>query len=92
MILIRTPDGTISLLLSGLNAPTGIALDPHGEKLYFTEVPTPGVPGSMGGQNRVLVYDFDDGQLQVVHAGDPEPKDVTVARNGRVIGRAAVPA
>ncbi len=84
VILKRTPDGTISLLLSGLNAPTGIALDADGEKLYFTEVPTPGVPGSMGGQNKVWVYDFDEGQLQVVHAGDPEPRDVTVARNGRV--------
>ncbi len=84
VILARTPDGTVSLLLSGLNAPTGIALDPHGERLYFTEVPSPGVPGSMGGQNKVSVYNFEEGQLEIVDAGDPEPRDITVARNGRV--------
>ena len=84
VILKRSPDGTISPLLTGLSAPTGIALDRHGEKLYFTEVPTPGVAGTMGGRNKVSVYDLEEGQLQVVNAGDPEPRDIAVALNGRV--------
>jgi hypothetical protein len=84
VILKRTTDGTVSLLLRDLHAPTGIALDARGEKLYFTEVPTPGVGGSAGGMNKVSVYDLDEGELSPVNLGDPEPTDITVARNGRV--------
>ena len=84
VILKRSSDGTVSLLLKDLHAPTGIALDHRGEKLYFTEVPTPAVPGRMGGMNKVSVYDLEEEELSVVNYGDPEPTDVTVARNGRV--------
>jgi DNA-binding beta-propeller fold protein YncE len=84
VILKRSADGTVGLLLDQLNAPTGIALDHHGEKLYFTETPTPGVSGALGGQNAVWVYHLQDGQLELVDAGDPEPTDITVAPNGRV--------
>jgi DNA-binding beta-propeller fold protein YncE len=84
VILMRAADGTVSLLLKDLHAPTGIALDSHGERLYFTEVPTPGVPGGMGGQNKVSAYDFEEGTLDLVDFGDPEPTDITVARDGRV--------
>ena len=81
VILKRATDGTVSLLLKNLQAPTGIALDHGGRKLYFTEVPTPGVGGGM---NKVSVYDLEEGGLSVVALGDPEPTDITVARNGRV--------
>ena len=84
VILKRAADGAISRLLKDLHAPTGIALDSRGEKLYFTEVPTPGVSGMAGGMNKVSVYDLDSGELSVVNLGDPEPTDITVARNGRV--------
>ena len=84
VILKRTADGTVGLLLMDLHAPTGIALDPQGERLYFTEVPTPGVPGSKGGQNKVSVYDFEEGTLDLVDFGDPEPADITVAHNGHL--------
>ena len=84
VILRRTPDGTVSLLLSELASPTGIALDHRGRNLYFTEVPTPGVPGSQGGENKVWVYDLRKAKLTLVHAGDPEPTDITVAFNGAV--------
>ncbi len=84
VILKRATDGTISLVLEDLHAPTGIALDHRGEKLYFTEVPTPGVAGNAGGMNKVSVYDLDEAELWVVNMGDPEPTDIAVARNGRV--------
>ena len=29
-------------------------------------------------------YDLSSGDLTLVHAGDPEPTDITVARNGRL--------
>ena len=84
VILRRTPDGTVSLLLGDLDKPVGIALDNQDRKLYFTEVPTPGVPGSMGGGNKVNELDLETMALTVVDFGDPEPTDVAVARNGRI--------
>jgi hypothetical protein len=84
VILRRTADGTVSLLLGDLNKPVGIALDNQDRKLYFTEVPTPGIPGSMGGSNKVNELDLETMTLTVVDFGDPEPTDVAVARNGRI--------
>jgi streptogramin lyase len=84
VILRRTPDGTVSLLLGGLDSPVGIALDHRNEKLYFTEVPTPGVPGSLGGRNKVNELDLETMTLSIVGFGDPEPTDVAVGRNGHV--------
>lgn len=77
-------NGQTTVLLDGLHNPMGIALDHKGETLYFTEVPTPGVPGSAGGQNRVNALDLKTNAVRVIHAGDPEPTDVAVARNGNV--------
>ena len=84
VILTRSTEGVVSLLLSGLNQPVGIALDDQRGLLYWTEVPTPGVAGSMGGMNKVWVYDTTTGMKTLVDAGDPEPTDIAVGNNGRV--------
>lgn len=84
VILKLTPDGTRTLLLDNLNSPTGIAIDHRRGDLIFTEVPTPGVPGSMGGTNNVWKYDLRHGRKTLVDAGDPEPTDVTVATDGSI--------
>ena len=83
-VILRRVNGQTTVLLDGLHNPMGIALDHKGETLYFTEVPTPGVPGSAGGQNRVNALDLKTNAVRVIHAGDPEPTDVAVARNGNV--------
>jgi sugar lactone lactonase YvrE len=83
-VILEQTGGVTTVLVSGLNKPTGIALSKNGRKLYFTEVPTPGVPGSAGGKNTVKVLNLRTKQLKIIHAGDPEPTDVTVARNGNV--------
>jgi sugar lactone lactonase YvrE len=83
-VLLQRVNGETSVLLDGLNNPVGIALDHKGETLYFTEVPTPGVPGSAGGRNRVNEFDLRTKTARVIHEGDPEPTDVAVARNGNV--------
>jgi sugar lactone lactonase YvrE len=83
-VLLQRVNGETSVLLEGLKHPVGIALDHKGETLYFTEVPTPGVPGSAGGQNRVNALDLRTKMVRVIHEGDPEPTDVAVARNGNV--------
>ena len=84
VILWRPAGGEVSLLLDGLNQPTGIDVDHQGHELYFTEVPTPGVSGANGGANQVSVLNLRTGELNVVDFGDPEPHDVTVALNGNI--------
>ena len=84
VILKQDAEGETTVLLEGLNQPVGIALDHQDRNLFFTEVPTPGVSGVNGGANKVWRYEFATGALRLVDAGDPEPTDITVARNGRV--------
>lgn len=83
-VILQHKNGRTSVLRDGLDHPLGITLDRKGQHLYFTEVPTPGVPGSDGGRNRVSVLDLRRGTVRVIHEGDPQPTDVAVAPNGRV--------
>lgn len=84
LIYHRAPDGSGSVVLSGLNAPQGLALDTGENILYFTEVPTPGVAGSAGGRNTVNALDLASLKRTVIHSGDPQPAGVAVAPNGNV--------
>jgi streptogramin lyase len=76
--------GMTSLVLNGLDQPTGIDIDDDGN-LYFTEVPTPGVPGTMGGQNKVWKYSPATKQFTLISVGEPEPTDITVAGDGSAV-------
>jgi len=83
-VILHQFQGVTEVLLDNLDQPVGIALDHKGETLYFTEVPTPGVSGRNGGRNRVNELDLRTMRRTVVDEGDPEPTDVTVARNGNI--------
>lgn len=83
-VILRRSNGVTSLFLSGLDQPVGIAIDHKGENLYFTEVPTPGVSGASSGRNKVWRVDLASGERTLVDQGDPEPTDITVARNGNL--------
>ena len=84
VILEQDTDGKTSVLLKDLKKPTGIALNRKGTLLYWTEVPTPGVGGAAGGQNKVWELNLRTKVKTLVHSGDPEPTDVTVDREGAV--------
>jgi hypothetical protein len=84
VILQRTRHGEISVLLDELEDPLGIAADDLG-RIYFTEVPTPGQPGHMGGRNKVWRYDPNTMERRLIHEGDPEPTDVAVTPRGRFV-------
>lgn len=85
VILTRSAaTGAVTPLLTGLASPVGIALDHKGETLVWTEVPTPGVPGTQGGKNAVRSLNLRTGMRRAVNEGDPEPTDVAVARNGNI--------
>ena len=57
-VILAQVDGVTTVLAAGLDHPTGIAIDHKAETLYFTEVPTPGVPGSEGGRNTIKALDL----------------------------------
>jgi streptogramin lyase len=83
-VILRRSKGVTTQFLTGLDAPVGIAIDHKGENLFFTEVPTPGVSGRNGGRNKVWRVHLASGARTLVADGDPEPTDITVARNGTV--------
>ena len=73
------PGATAAKLLTGLTKPSGIAVDRDG-KVYYTELPTPGVAG---GLNKVSVVDTESSNPPVVlHMGEPEPTDIAVSKHG----------
>lgn len=77
VILRQDDDGVTTTFAKGLNRPVGIAMSRKGT-IYFTQVPTPGVPGGMNG-----VFSTANGvNIQTIHIGEPEPVDVAVAPNG----------
>ena len=82
VILQRDEQGKVSPLLKGLNKPVGIAINRKGTLLYWTEVPTPGIGGAAGGQNKIWELNMRTGEKTLVHAGDPEPTDITVGSDG----------
>ena len=85
VIFERDPkSGLTTVLIGQLDKPTGIALDARGKTLFFTEVPTPGVSGRNGGRNKIWELDLKTGVKKLVDEGDPEPTDITVARNGNL--------
>ncbi len=76
VILKQDEHGVTTFFLTGLNKPSGIALD-HKGTVYFTEVPVPGVAGGTNG-----VFSTDGVTIHTLHMGEPEPVEITVARNG----------
>jgi hypothetical protein len=80
VIVVQDASGA-KVLLSGLAAPHGIAIDWAGRNLYWTEVPTPGIAG---GNNAVRTMDLKTGTVTTINKGDPQPTDVSVARDGTV--------
>lgn len=84
VILYQPRGGERMLLLRDLNLPSGIAVDREGH-VYFTELPTPGVPGDEGGMNRIWRHDPDTGETTLIHEGDPDPVDVAVTPDGATV-------
>ncbi len=82
VILRQDNDGITTVLVKDLPKPTGIAIDRQGRNLYWTEVPNPGVSGANGGTNKVVEMNLRTKVTKIVNSGDPEPTDVTVARDG----------
>ncbi len=79
VILARSRAGDVVPFLTGLEFPSGIAADRWG-RIFFTQLPTPGVPGSGGGMNTVNVSDGEG--IEVLTVGEPEPTDIAVSRAG----------
>jgi hypothetical protein len=81
VILTQDDDGETTPVLRGLSMPSGIAVDRWG-RVFFTQIPTPGVPGTMGGSNNVAVLSRDG--VNILNMGEPEPQDIAVSRKGEL--------
>jgi hypothetical protein len=66
-----------------LSRPTGIAVSFTG-RVYFTELPTPGVGGADGGKNRVNVLNSRNGRVTNLTKGEPEPTNLATNLFGDV--------
>lgn len=77
----RAAEFKTRVVASGLTRPSGIVAGACDE-LCFSEVPNPGVSGPNGGQNRVWELNLRTMKKTLVDFGDPEPTDITVARDG----------
>jgi hypothetical protein len=83
-VILRRSGGVTAPFLTELDDPVGIAIDHKGENLFFTEVPTPGFSGANGGRNKVWRVNLATSERTLIDEGDPEPTDITVARNGNL--------
>jgi glucose/arabinose dehydrogenase len=84
VIVMQDPSGNREVLVRGLRNPTGIAIDPTGRFLYYTEQPTPGVDGASGGFNSVSRLNLRNGRITVLARGLSEPTDIAVDNRGNV--------
>lgn len=66
-----------------LSRPTGISVSLTG-RVYFTELPTPGVGGGNGGTNTVNVLNPNNGKVKNLTTGEPEPTNLAVNLFGDV--------
>lgn len=66
---------TTKVVARDLDRPTGISVS-LGGRVYFTELPTPGVGGADGGKNRVNVLNPNNGRVRNLTTGEPEPTNL----------------
>lgn len=72
----RDRSGSVRTWRTALHAPTGVSAPVGSARVYYTQVPTPGVPGSRGGMNSVDYVLTMTGQAVNLSGGEPEPVDV----------------
>ena len=79
----NNPQYQFRVVANGLHRPTGIAAQGN-HTVFFTEVPTPGMNGAHGGSNSVSQLDLASGGITVLHAGEPEPVNITVGQDNEL--------
>ena len=82
-LTVQAREYEVEIVQTGLSSPMGIAAQ-WKSSLYFTEVPTPGVPGTEGGTNAVKRLNLRNGSITSVSEGEPYPKNVALDRHGSV--------
>lgn len=78
--LALAQDYSTRVIAQNLNRPTGLAVH-GGDKLYFTEIPTPGVAG---GENGVKELRIHSGTIRTINSGEPEPVNLAVGPDGEL--------
>jgi hypothetical protein len=84
VIMTQSPSGNTAMLLWGLDHPVGLTVDAAGQNLYYTELPTYGVLGWNGGENKVWQFNLATQYATLLNPIDPSPTDIVVAKNGDI--------
>jgi streptogramin lyase len=74
---------TTKVVARNLQRPSGVSVT-LGGGVYFTQLPTPGVGGSRGGENTVSLLNPRSGKVKLVSAGEPEPTNLATTFFGDV--------
>lgn len=74
---------TTKVVARDLDRPTGVSVSLAG-RVYFTELPTPGVGGANGGKNTVNVLNPGNGRIRNLTTGEPEPTNLATNLFGDV--------
>ena len=77
-VVMRGKGTSHSSVATGLSNCNGISVTPKG-RIFITQLPTPGKPGSKGGKNNVA--ELLNGKAVVLKAGEPEPVDIVADAN-----------
>ncbi len=80
---VQAGDYETRVVADGLTRPTGIVAGGN-RTLYITQLPTPGVPGPMGGQNTVDRIKLGSGKIQNLTTGEPEPTNLALSKKGEL--------
>src|SRR5437899_2490253 len=81
--LVSAASYHISVLASGLQWPRGIVAL-NDDIVFFSQVPSPGVPGSKGGSNTVNALDISSGEMLTIATGEPEPTFLALNKRHRL--------
>jgi len=80
-VIMRGSGMRHAAIAKGLDHCNGLAVTSAG-KVYFTELPTPGMSGKNGGRNTVSVLETNG--PKVLSFGEPEPWDVVIDGKGNL--------
>src|SRR5262249_32172349 len=81
--LVSAASYHITVVASGLHWHRGIvALD--ADIVFFSQLPSPGVPRSIGGSNTVNALDVPGGEMLTIATGEPEPTFLALNKQHRL--------
>jgi glucose/arabinose dehydrogenase len=80
-VIMRGTGTSHTAIATGLSNCNGLTVTDKG-RVFFTQIPTPGKSGTMGGKNNIA--ELVNGKAMVLKAGEPEPVDIVADAAGNL--------